>query len=140
MAGMRMIDISVVIFFAVAAAMTTEPATAADATWFCAMAGSLSAPEIRKYRVVGKEMTDLSQAAFMKRWGVDDVGLKYQVLEDTPHGIVAVLSHVTKPGDSDSFVWVKVILINKQTGEMRELSLSTEKPGEDSAHGHCELG
>ena len=119
----------------VAAAMTTEAAVA-DATWFCAAEGSIT-----KYRVAGKEMTDLTDAAFMKRWGVDMEPGKYQVLKDTPQGIVAVRSQATERGDSDVSVSVSVILINKQTGVMRELFFSTEQLERDrSVRGHCEPG
>src|SRR6185437_9191462 len=56
----------------------------------------------------------------------------------SPEGIVAVLSRATKGSANEGEIWASVILINKQTGTMRELSFSTEEPAKDrSVRGHC---
>lgn len=127
------------VLFAMATAIPTE-STAADATWFCAIDGS-----IKKYQVVGKELRNLTDAALLKMLGIERPSSdRYQIVEDTPQGIVAVLSQTKSAaaGDNSAFVWVSVVLINKQTGAMRVLSFSTEGEanGDRPVHGQCEAG
>ena len=118
----------------VAAAMATDTAMA-DETWFCVVKGS-----IVKYQVVGKELTNLSAKEYMKGWPGEWKG-GYQVLEDTPQGIVAATHRATKSHDGSASVWVSIILINKETKMMRELFFSTEERDRDSSvRGQCEPG
>src|SRR5262249_39946834 len=120
-------------FLVVVAAMTSKTAMA-DATWFCAVKGSIA-----KYQVVGKELKEPRAIALLKGLGLD--AEKYKILEDTPEGIVAVRSQTKRSIDDRAFVWMSVILINKQTGVMRELSFSTDEPHMDrSFRGQCEPG
>jgi hypothetical protein len=130
---------SAAIFLIVTAAMVNKPVMA-EVTWFCAVGGSPDMPSITRYRVVGKEMTSVraSEAdALLKSYGVHAPETKYQILEDTPQEIIAV--HRAAAVDENSSGWVTVVLLNKRTGMLREVSFSTE-PGEHSVRGHCVPG
>jgi hypothetical protein len=120
-------------------ALTVTGPAMADSTWFCSV-GLQNAPSIQKYQVLGSEMIQvpsLEEKDFEKRLGISSEPRKFQVLKDTPEGIVAAYT----VAESSISVYANVILINKKTGVMRKVSISAKNPDDSaSVYGSCVPG
>jgi hypothetical protein len=94
-----------------------------DTIWYCA-----SRDKIIKYRMSGNEMKDLSDilCAWMSEAKREGCYPRYQVLQNTADGIIAVLADASHDEQSVS-VYADVILINKKNGQFRRAMVSTEK-------------
>lgn len=115
-------------------AFSASAQTAMDTIWVCATYDAQSSlTTVKKYVLKGKELYDLSFAEFLLRTGaaVPDKGRsdisnepKYQVIKDEQDGLIAVHAEVGDDEQKRHQLWIDVIMIYKNTGDFRDVSLS----------------
>jgi hypothetical protein len=122
---------------------SAQAIAAAETTWFCSalMNKTDTKPTAFKFQIKGGELIDFNlwENAFEKKWENQQVEkhVTYKLVEDTVIGLVAMNSE-THEENRKAEVYVQVILINKVSGDFRQIGFTTNKSEELFDHdGTC---
>jgi hypothetical protein len=109
----------------------------ADEVWFCSTQDGKRDPRLVEYRIENGEMTDLSAVETLKSLGlVDESITKFKIIEDTAGGVVALQSETKRADQGENLIWANLILIDKESGGLRNISISNTSPAKEIL-GHC---